>query len=126
MPVDDFHQDLIKKILRRSVSIQGRIASREQIQVPLHFASNRDWVAQFDSWWEWGMMDWLSRPESERQASANNRFNFTCELGPAPYAMTDQDGMEFSDRWEEGLVLKRKAEEIWQRCIQRVDLADLN
>ncbi|NKB60795.1 MAG: hypothetical protein GKR95_01195 [Gammaproteobacteria bacterium] len=121
IPVDGFHQELIERILRRSVSIQGRIPSREQIQLPLHFPSNQDWVSQFYEWWEWGMKDWLSRstisPRSPSEIEDNNRFNFTCELGPSPYAMTDENGVEFSDRWEEGLVLKREVEKTWQRCV---------
>ncbi len=51
----------------------------------------------------------------------NAVFNFTCELGPPDCAITDENGYELSDRWQESLVLKNKAEEIWQRAIQESD-----
>ena len=107
MPVDDFHQQLIAKILSRSVSIQGRIASREQVQVPLHFPQHRAWREQFYRWWQAGVGDFKARAE------AGSVFNFTCELGPPDYAITDENGYELSDRWQEGLILKDKFKAIW-------------
>jgi len=108
-PVDDFHQALISRTLFRAVSIQGRIASREQIQVPIHFPQYRNWVDQFYDWWEQAATAWLSN------AKAGEVFNFTSELGPPDYAMTDENGYEFSNRWQESLVFKEKIENIWQR-----------
>ncbi len=107
IPVDGFHQDLVTRILDRSVSIQGRVASREQIQVPLHFSRHQPWVEQFKSWWRQGIRTWLDRDYR------GQTFNFTCELGPPDYAITDADGFEMSDRWEESLALKKIVEEIW-------------
>ena len=115
MPVDEFHQRLVKQVLSRCVSIQGRIANREQIQVPMHFAQHQDWIEQFYQWWQWGMMNWLHRAEEKEPTLP---FNFTCELGPAPYAITDQDQRELSDRWAEALVLKETAQGLWNECIQ--------
>ena len=107
-PVDSFHQSLIGKILSRAASIQGRVASREQIQIPLHFPQSRKWVEQFYTWWAEGIRLWRERnPEG-------GRFNFTCELGPPEYAMTDARGYELSDRWQESLLLKDRVEQLWQ------------
>ena len=113
MPVDAFHQRLVAKVLDRSVSVQGRVASREQIQVPLHFQRHKPWVEQFYLWWRQAIRGWLDR------AGENRQFNFTCELGPPDYALTDEGGYEFSDRWQESLVLKQVVEGIWKQETQR-------
>ena len=39
---------------------------------------------------------------------------FLCELGPPEYAMTDAQGREMSNRWEEALQIKAWVAEIWQ------------
>jgi hypothetical protein len=109
-PVDSFHQELISRILARSVSIQGRIASREQIQVPVHFQRHLVWVSQFYDWWEQGITSWLLNAEQ------GDVFNFTSELGPPDYALTDENGYELSSRWQESLIFKNEIERIWQRA----------
>ena len=109
-PVDSFHQELISKILAHTVSIQGRIASREQIQVPVHFPRHRNWISQFYNWWEQGVNTWLSNAEE------GEIFNFTSELGPPDYAITDENGYELSSRWQESLIFKKEIEKIWQRA----------
>jgi hypothetical protein len=38
---------------------------------------------------------------------------FLCELGPPPYAITDGQRAELSDRWQEALTIKSWAEDIW-------------
>ena len=38
---------------------------------------------------------------------------FLCELGPPSYAITDAQGNELSDRWEEALIIKTWVEDIW-------------
>ena len=108
-PVDSFHQELISKILAHTVSIQGRIASREQIQVPVHFPRHQNWISQFYNWWEQGVTTWLSNAEE------GEVFNFTSELGPPDYAITDENGYELSSRWQESLIFKKEIEKIWQR-----------
>ena len=106
-PVDDFHQELMDRILRRSMSFQGRVASREQAQVQLDFPQHQGWVKQFHSWWEQGMGYWRAR------AGAGAALNFLCELGPPPYAMTGADGKELSDRWLEALTIKDQVRHLW-------------
>jgi len=106
-PVDARHNDLVERILRRSASIQGRVSSREQVQVPLSFPQHQGWVRQFENWWRQGFEFWRSRHE------ADATMNFLCELGPPPYAITDKDGYELSDRWQEALVIKDRVRAIW-------------
>lgn len=108
MPVDGLHRFWTDAVLARCVALQGRVASREQVQVPLHFPQYRAWVEQFYSWWERGMQLWRGRKP------AGAVLNFMCELGPPPYALTDANGEEFSDRWQEAVQMMRRVRSIWQ------------
>ncbi|HWK47102.1 MAG TPA: sugar phosphate isomerase/epimerase [Stellaceae bacterium] len=108
-PVSAAAQEHIARILRRAGSLQGRIASRQQIQVPFGFPQYRKWLDVFLAWWEQGFRDW------RRRAPATARLNFLCELGPHEYAMTGPDGYELSDRWDEALILRDHARAIWAR-----------
>jgi Xylose isomerase-like TIM barrel len=101
-------QDLIMRILERSDSFQGRIAARGQIQVPLHFPQNQKWVRLFKQWWLQGFASWRSR-----HAGVGDSMIFTCELGPPDYAITDAAGAEMSDRWQESLLMRDWARELW-------------
>lgn len=98
---------LFDRLLARSDSFQGRIANREQIQVPIAFEQHQEWVALFKHWWARGINDWRSR------ANENQDLIFLCELGPPPYAITDANRAELSDRWQEALTIKSWVEEIW-------------
>jgi len=40
-------------------------------------------------------------------------MNFLCELGPPPYGITGADGYELVDRWDQGLMLKERARDLW-------------
>ncbi len=100
---------LIGKILDRSDSFQGRVAARGQIQLPLHFPQNAKWVELFRRWWREGFATWLAR-----HATDDVPLVFLCELGPPDYALTDAEGRELSDRWEEALLLARWAREAWR------------
>jgi hypothetical protein len=105
-PITAQMQDYVAHILWRSDSFQGRIATRNQIQVPIAFAQHRDWVQTFVGWWREGFRLWRSR-------SPNEDLVFLCELGPPNYAITDANGEELSDRWQEALELKRLACALW-------------
>jgi len=106
-PVTVTDQAYIDRILQRSDCMQGRVASREQVQVQIDFPQHQEWVAIFRHWWKQGMRAW-------RQRNANDAtLIFLCELGPPPYAITDRNQRELSDRWQEALQIRSWAREIW-------------
>ncbi len=107
VPIPERDQAYIRRVLERSDCFQGRIASREQIQVQIGFPQHRVWVDIFKDWWRLGMRQW-------RQRNADNAtLVFLCELGPPPYAITDGQRHELSDRWQEALQIRQWVQEIW-------------
>ena len=109
LPLADEFARLFDQLLHRSDCFQGRIANREQIQVPIAFPQHAEWVELFRHWWEQGFESWKSRNEDDAE------LIFLCELGPPHYAITDAHGQELSDRWEEALTIKSWARDIWER-----------
>ncbi len=108
-PLSDGDQALIQRVLERCDAYQGRVSSREQIQIPLHFPQSQKWLQLYLDWWERGFRTW------RRQHGSNAVLNFQCELGPPEYAITDATGAELSDRWQEALQLRTLVQGIWQR-----------
>jgi hypothetical protein len=106
-PPDARTEAHITRLLQRSASFQGRIASRQQIQVPFGFPQYAKWLGLFLAWWEQGFRYW------RWHADCSVPLTFLCELGPQDYAMTGPDGLELSDRWEEALILKDHVRRIW-------------
>jgi hypothetical protein len=115
MPVPSRDQEYIHKILDRSDCFQGRVAPREQIQRQIDFPQHQEWVGQFKAWWEEGIRLW------RRRSAADATLVFLCELGPRPYAITDGEQRELSDRWEEALTIKRWVEQIWHKLDSESD-----
>ena len=111
-PISATDQDYIDRILQQSDCFQGRIANREQIQVQIDFPQHQEWVAIFKDWWRSGMRAWRRRNENDAT------LIFLCELGPPPYAMTDRNQMELSDRWEEALQIRTWVRDIWRELEQ--------
>lgn len=107
LPITEENQALFERLIARSDCLQGRIANREQVQVPVKFEQHADWVDLFKGWWELNMRWWRQR------SGPDERLLFLCELGPPPYGITGADGYEITDRWEEALLIKGWAEEIW-------------
>ncbi len=106
-PLSPSEEAMIARILNRSDSFQGRVASRQQIQIQIGFPQHAKWVEIFRGWWRRGLADWRDRnPEGD--------CVFLCELGPPEYAMTDAGGREMSNRWEEALTIRRWIEEDWR------------
>ncbi len=105
-PLSERDMGLISRILERSDSFQGRVASRQQIQLQLNFPQHQKWVELFKGWWREGFESWRAR-------NASGTCLFLCELGPPEYAMTDAQGVEMSNRWEEALLIKSWVEGIW-------------
>ncbi len=106
-PVNDTDQAYITRILERSDCFQGRIASREQIQVQIDFPQHQEWVQIFKGWWASGMRMWRDRNED------GAALPFLCELGPPPYAIMDASQRELSVRWQETLVIRDWVQRIW-------------
>lgn len=107
VPVPERDQGYINAILQRSDCFQGRVASREQVQVPLSFPQHQVWVDVFRAWWKTGMRCWRERN------GADATLRFLCELGPPPYAITDANQDELSDRWAESLQIRDWVRRIW-------------
>ena len=105
-PLSTRDLNLISRIIERSDSFQGRVASRQQIQLQLHFPQNQKWVEIFKNWWREGIQSWKRR-------NSEGDFLFLCELGPPEYAITNELGHEMSNRWEESLTIKSWIEELW-------------
>lgn len=107
VPVPERDEAYIHAVLERSDSFQGRVASREQVQVQVDFPQHRQWVEIFKAWWREGMRLWRQR------SAPDATLVFLCELGPPPYAITDARQQELSDRWQESLQLRDWVREIW-------------
>ena len=105
-PLSAHDMGLMSRILHRSDSFQGRVASRQQIQLQLHFPQHQKWVNLFKGWWREGLAGWRAR-------NPTGDCIFVCELGPPEYAMTGPDGREMSNRWEEAQLIKSWVREIW-------------
>ena len=107
-PISATDQAYVERILHQSDCFQGRIASREQVQVQIDFPQHQEWVTIFKGWWKSGMRAW-------RRRNANDAtLIFLCELGPPPYAITDRDQRELSDRWDEALQIREWVQAIWR------------
>ncbi len=107
LPLGDRDRSLMRRILKRSDCFQGRVSNAEQIQVQLAFPQHQAWVTQFREWWHEGIGMWRERSPNDAT------LRFLCELGPPPYAITDANGAELSDRWEEALQIREWINRIW-------------
>ncbi|BBH68378.1 xylose isomerase [Actinoplanes sp. OR16] len=92
-------EDRVAALLRHGGSVQGRVASRCQVQVPLHHASSEPWIALARRWWTDAFVQILRRRPT-------GDIVFLTELGTTPYAMTDAAGVQVSDRWAEAALLR--------------------
>ena len=118
LPLHEQAQTRMSQFLTKAEAFHGRVATREQIQVPILFEQHKPWFELFKSWWQEGFEKWIYRQGS----NSDNRCVFLSELGPPVYAMTGQDGYELSDRWEEALLLKESAEQLWQNALKSIQL----
>ena len=106
-PITSKTQSQIEAVLDRSAALQGRVASREQIQLQISFPHHREWFDQFADWWAYGFRSWKQRNADDAV------LNYLCELGPREYAMIGADGEELSDRWLEALIIRDRVRKIW-------------
>ena len=102
-------EEKMATILERVSHLHGRVSNGESAQVDVGDGST-DPARFFVKLWTIAMKNWL------QGAGAGDVFPFSSELGPPRYAITLPDGTEFSDRWEQGIVLKQLAEEAWQNA----------
>jgi len=104
--------DRMMPILTRTSHLHGRISNGEQVQVDVGDGTGA--TAQFFvQIWATAMREW------RKEAGPGDVFPFASELGPPRYAITLPDGKEFSDRWEQSLVMKRLAEQAWALSAER-------
>ena len=106
-PIPGVDQEYIHRVLERSDCFQGRIANREQVQIQIDFPQHQQWVRIFKDWWKQGMRLWRNRNDDDAT------LVFLCELGPRPYAITDEKQRELSDRWKEALQIRQWVQDIW-------------
>jgi hypothetical protein len=106
-PINERDQRYVDRILDRSDCFQGRIANREQVQIQIGFPQHQQWVDIFRGWWKEGMRRWRERNDDDAT------LIFLCELGPPPYAITDGQRRELSDRWQEALTIRQWVTDIW-------------
>lgn len=97
-------------ILQRASHAHGRISNGEAVQVDVGDGSGQS-AQFFVELWSIAMRHWLDG------AGPGDVFPFASELGPPRYAITLPDGREFSDRWQQSLVMKQLAEQAWQRAL---------
>ncbi|MEV5832041.1 hypothetical protein [Nocardia sp. NPDC052112] len=104
-------------LFARAESVQGRVATRCQVQIPLGFPQHRAWEDLFQDWWIRAFTAILAGRGDSREPVL-----FCTELGTTPYAITDRDGHELSDRWAETLILRDRAEAAFAAAARRVPI----
>lgn len=119
LPLSRRDQGFLNRIHERSDCFQGRVSSREQIQVQLEFPQHQPWVELFQGLWRDGLRSW------RRRNGPDATCVFLCELGPPGYAITDAQGLELSDRWQESLMIKSWVKSIWAELEREERAGDL-
>jgi hypothetical protein len=107
LPIDTVHQQAIDRVLDHAAAFHGRIATSEQVQAEIGFPQYRPWVEQFSAWWRTGFAKWRGKSTDDAELS------FMAELGPRPYATTDAENRDLSDRWQDSLALRDLARRLW-------------
>ncbi len=113
LPLSAVDAQYFDDIIQRSDSFQGRISSNQQVQIAIEFEQHAPWVAQYLKWWEDGFRAWSERSDS------NETMRFLVELGPPPYAITNEHQRELSDRWSEGLLIRQWVQSLWQKATSK-------
>ncbi len=111
LPISPRNEALIQRILAQAHAFHGRVSSAEQVQLEISFDIHRPWLDQYLTWWWQGFEHWLAR------ARGGDSLTFTCELGPAPYAIADRHGFDRSNRWEEAQHMRDLVRQLWDRVV---------
>ncbi len=98
--------DHFQPIARRCSAWRGRVSFGSCRQEAIGEISAEP-VQQFKRLWSIGMTAWMNK------ATPGDILPFSIDLRPPPEAAVGPDGQELSDRWEEGMLIKRLAEEAW-------------
>jgi sugar phosphate isomerase/epimerase len=106
---DERAHERMMPVLERVAHLHARIGNGEQVQVDVGDGSGTT-PQFFVRLWTIAMRNWL------KQAGPGDILPFTSELGPPRYAITLPDGSEFSDRWEQSLIMKKLGEQAWQQA----------
>jgi hypothetical protein len=112
LPVSERNQDGVERVLRHAHAFHGRVSTAEQVQVEMGWDCHRPWVQQFMAWWAWGFEHWL------QNAAPTERLTFTCELGPAPYAICGPDGQDRSNRWDDAQRMRQQVLALWDQVCE--------
>lgn len=104
---DEGAVERMRPVLERTSHLHGRISSGEAVQVDADDGTG-DTAQFFVQIWAAAMRFW------RLDARPGDIFPFASELGPPRYALTLPDGREFSDRWQQSLVMKTLAEQAWE------------
>ncbi|WP_054024584.1 sugar phosphate isomerase/epimerase family protein [Bacillus sp. FJAT-28004] len=104
-------ESYFEKLLTRTATIHARVSNGEQVQIDVGPNGEHPMVEHFKRWWLTGMRNWRN------QAGPGDILPFVTELGPPHYAITWREDteheLEFSDRWEQALLFKKIAENLW-------------
>ncbi len=103
--------DRMMPVLERTSHLHGRISNGEQVQVDVGDGSG-DTAQFFVRIWAAVMREW------RKGAGSGDVFPFATELGPPRYAITLPNGEEFSNRWDQSLIMKKLAERAWEMSSQ--------
>ncbi len=103
---DEHAETHLDTVLQRVSHLHGRISNGEAVQIDVGDGTG-DSAMFFVRLWSIAMRYWL------QDAQPGDIFPFTPELGPPRYAITLPDGKEFSDRWEQSLVMTNLARQAW-------------
>jgi len=95
---------MLDRVIACAASLHLRIGTSEQVQVAPGWPQHAVWREAFAGWWR--------RILARRSGDAP--MVVLVELGPPPFAITNADGGELSDRWADALYLRDLIRTLWQ------------